>query len=66
MDALLLQVGKIAGVLGLLVLVAAVGLRFTGTYHIGGLQIGTLLLAGVAGLAAGSFFLLWGMSVRRR
>ena len=66
MDAKLLPIGRIAGLLGLLLVVASVLMRLGGMYFVGSFQTGTLMLAGVAGLATGCFFLLWGMSARPR
>lgn len=51
--------GRIAGIVGLLLCALAVVARITGHYTLGGFQVGTLLEAGIAGLAAGCFLLLW-------
>ena len=66
MEAKLLLFGRIAGLLGLLLVVASVLTRLGGLYFVGPFQTGTLMLAGVAGLATGCFFLLLGMSARPR
>ena len=66
MDAKLLQLGRIAGLLGLLLVVGSVLLRLAGIFMVGKFQTGTLLMAGVAGLATGCFLLLWSMSARSR
>ena len=58
MNNLLLWLGRLAGVVGLALIVAAVGLRLTGAYWLGGFQVGTMLLGGTAALAAGCFALL--------
>ncbi|MEO5765837.1 MAG: hypothetical protein ABIR52_11050 [Casimicrobiaceae bacterium] len=64
MNDLLLWLGRLTGVIGLAVCVGAVALRLTGAYWLGGFQVGTLLIAGTASLAAGAFFLLL-VSTRR-
>jgi hypothetical protein len=66
METTLLQVGKIAGIIGLLLVIASVLLRVAGTFSIGPFQTGTVMQAGIAGLATGCFLLLWGMSARAR
>ena len=66
MEDKLLLIGRIAGLLGLLLVVAAVLARVAGVFMVGPLQTGTLMMAGVAGLATGCFFLLWSMSARPR
>lgn len=58
MNNLLLLVGRLAGVAGLLVCLVAFGVRLTGTYFLGGFQLGTLVLAGIAAMIAGCFCLL--------
>ena len=66
MEAKSLQLGRIAGLIGLLLVIASVLLRLAGIYMLGMFQTGTLLLAGVAGLATGCFFLLWSLTARSR
>lgn len=58
MNSLLLTVGRLAGVAGLLLCVVAFGVRLTGVYFLGGFQLGTLLLAGIAAMIGGCFCLL--------
>ena len=48
MQTLLLWTGRIAGVLGLVICVVAIAVRMSGTYWAVGLQVGTLLQAGMA------------------
>lgn len=48
MDALLLWIGRLAGLLGAAATVVAFGARAAGVWHLGNLQIGSLLLAGIA------------------
>ena len=58
MNDLLLWVGRLAGVVGLVVCAAAGLLRLSGAFFVGGFQVGTMLLAGTALLISGCFFLL--------
>lgn len=58
MNSLLLLVGRLAGGAGMLLCIAAFGVRLTGVYFLGGFQLGTLLLAGIAAMIAGCFCLL--------
>jgi len=55
MNNLLIWIGRVAGLSGLIAVSAAVMLRATGVWHLGGLQIGTLMNAGVAALALGTW-----------
>ena len=64
MNDLMLWLGRVAGVVGLLLCLVAVGARVSGYYFLGSFQLGTLLQAGTAGLAAGCFGLLLSMSAR--
>jgi hypothetical protein len=48
MEKLLLWVGRLAGLAGLLVVLAAVLARGSGSYIVVGVQVGTLLLVGIA------------------
>ncbi len=52
---LLLWTGRIAGLLGIAAAAASVLLRASGVWHVGGLQLGTLLQAGIAALACGAW-----------
>ena len=58
MNSVLLLMGRLAGVAGLLLCIVAFGVRLTGVYFLGGFQLGTLLLAGIAAMIAGCFCLL--------
>ena len=60
-----LLLGRLAGVAGLLVSALAVAVRIGGHYILGGFQVGTLLLAGVAAMVVGCLALLWSISARR-
>jgi hypothetical protein len=53
MDSLLRWAGRLAGLAGVLICVAAIASRLAGTYFVGGFQVGTLLLAGLAAMVAG-------------
>jgi hypothetical protein len=55
MTMLLLWLGRLAGLLGLAVSVAAVAMRLSGVWHFGGLPLGTLLQGGIAALACGAW-----------
>jgi multisubunit Na+/H+ antiporter MnhG subunit len=61
---LLIWVGRIAGLLGLLLGTTAVAARLMGLWRIGDLQVGTLLLASVASMALGA--LAYSASVAER
>ena len=58
MNALLLWVGRLAGLGGALVCLGAVIGRLSGTFYSGSFQIGTLLLAGMAAMVLGCVCLL--------
>ena len=53
MGNLLMWIGRLGGVLGLLLIAGAVLARFRGTYNLAGFQVGTLLLAGIAAMVVG-------------
>lgn len=55
MIELLLWIGRIAGLLGLAATGTAVLVRASGTWVVGGLQVGTLLQLGIAALACGAW-----------
>ena len=55
MSNLLLWIGRLAGLVGLAAVGCAVMLRVTGTWHLGGLQIGTLMNTGVAAMVFGTW-----------
>ena len=57
MNDLLLWLGRVAGVVGALLCVAAIAMR--GQYWMGGYQVGTLLLAGSAAMVGGCLCFLW-------
>ncbi len=53
MGNLLMWIGRLGGVLGLLLIAGAVLARFRGTYNLAGFQVGTLMLAGIAVMVVG-------------
>jgi len=53
MEMLLLWIGRLAGLSGVLLTAVAIGSRAAGDYFPGGLQVGTLLLAGIAAMVLG-------------
>jgi len=65
MIELFANLGRVAGVVGLLICLLAGALRLTGHYAVGAYSAITLLQLGIAGLAAGCFLLLWALSARR-
>jgi hypothetical protein len=66
MNQLLLLLGRVAGLVGLVLIAVAVAVRLTGAYWLGGFQIGTVLLGGTAALVAGCFALLLVLTSRPR
>jgi hypothetical protein len=54
MNSLLIWIGRVAGLLGVGAAGCAVVLRLASVWHVGGLQIGTLLNAGVAAMVLGA------------
>ena len=62
---MLLGIGRIGGIVGVLVCLVAVGVRLGGRYLLGGFPVGTLFTGGIAAMVAGSFCLLWVMTTRR-
>jgi hypothetical protein len=53
MANLLIWIGRVAGCLGVLVCAMALGARVTGTWSVGGMQIGTLFQFGMAAMILG-------------
>lgn len=60
----LMWIGKTVGVIGVVVGAIAALERVSGHYTVGGFQVGTLLLAGIAAIVAGCFALLWVLASR--
>jgi len=53
MQTALLWIGRLAGLLGALLVIASVLRRSSGAFYIGSLQIGTVLQGGIAATALG-------------
>ena len=53
MENLLLLVGRLAGLIGVVLCVCAFVGRLTGTWALGGFQIGTVLQGGIAAMLLG-------------
>jgi hypothetical protein len=53
MRDLLLWIGRLGGIVGVLMCAVAVFARYRGTYNVAGFQVGTLLLAGIATMVVG-------------
>ena len=66
MEMLLLWIGRLAGVAGLLIALAAVLARGSGQYVVAGLQVGTLLQAGIAAMVLGCLGYVASIAERRR
>ena len=64
MNDVLLWVGRLAGVMGVLVCAAALVVRLANSFTLGGFEIGTLFLGGTAAMVAGCFCLLLRMDSR--
>lgn len=59
MQGVLLWIGRLAGILGVVLVVAAVLIRVSGRFFVGGFQLGTVLQAGMAMLlVAGLAYLI--------
>ena len=50
---ILLKLGRITGVVGVLLCIAGIAVRLGGAYWIAGFQVGTLLQAGIAAMVFG-------------
>jgi len=55
MENLLLWIGRFTGFVGVLVCAIAVAARATGTFTLGGFQVGTMLQAGMAAMILACF-----------
>ena len=53
LENLLLWIGRLGGVVGFAITVIAVVARLQGSFLLGSFQVGTLLLAGIAGMVIG-------------
>jgi hypothetical protein len=64
MSSLLKWFGRLAGVLGLLMVLVAGGARLTGQWRVGDLSVGTLLMGGVAAMVAATLAYVASMAER--
>ena len=64
MNLLLLWAGRVGGLAGILVTALAVAVRISGSYAIGGFQVGTLLVAGIAAMVFGCLCFLAVLTTR--
>lgn len=64
METVLLWIGRLAGVVGVIVCLIAAGARLSGAFWIGGFQAGTLFLAGIAAMTLGCLALLMVLMMR--
>ncbi|CDH47470.1 MAG: hypothetical protein IPL59_15780 [Candidatus Competibacteraceae bacterium] len=53
MEMLLLWIGRLAGLVGVVACLIAIGARLGGAFWIAGFQVGTLLQAGIAAMVLG-------------
>ena len=66
MDELMLNGGRLVGVLGAILIAIAGAARVAGQFWIGGYQVGTLMTAGIAAVSLGCFALMWVIAGRSR
>jgi hypothetical protein len=59
-----LGIGRLAGIVGVIVCLIAAGARLTGAFWVGSFQAGTLFLAGVASMTLGCLALLVVLTIR--
>jgi hypothetical protein len=64
MNGRLLWIGRVAGVVGFLVCAVAGLARLSGLFWLGGFQVGTLLLGGIALMCAACVCFLWVLTAR--
>lgn len=64
MKPVLFNVGRLAGLVGILLMVIAVVARLMGHFMLGGFATGTLMLAGIGAVGVGCFLLLWALADR--
>jgi hypothetical protein len=65
LEGLFLLVGRLAGAVGVLIVVAAVAARLVGHYWLGGMQVGTFLQAGIAAMLVGCLGFLAALTAGR-
>ena len=66
MSNLLILIGRLAGILGVLLGAASVAARAMGIFFIGSLQVGTLLQASIASMVLGALAYAAAVAERRR
>ncbi len=66
MDTMLVWVGRLAGIIGLVLCAIAIVARLSGSWMIGGFQVGTMLQAGTAGMVLGCLAYCASLAERRR
>lgn len=66
MENLLLWVGRLAGLVGVLVCAVAFVARVTGTWTLGGFQLGTVLQAGMGAMLLGCLAYIANLAERPR
>lgn len=66
MENLLLWIGRLGGVVGVVLCAVAVLARIGGAYVLAGFQVGTLLLAGMAAMLVGCLGYLAALAERTR
>lgn len=64
MKPVLFNVGRLAGLVGMLLMAVAVLARLMGHFMLGGFATGTLMLAGIGAVGVGCFLLLWTIAER--
>ncbi len=66
MNAVLYNGGRLAGVIGLLLMAISIVGRLAGNFTLGSFATGTLMLAGIGAVCAGAFLLLWAVAEHLR
>jgi hypothetical protein len=66
MNYVLIWIGRIAGLLGMVAVGCAVIARATGVWYLGGLQLGTLMNAGIAAMVLGAWAYAASVAERKR
>lgn len=65
MDWMMLLAGRALGLMGLAACAIAIIARVAGNFWIRGVELGSLLQVGIAGIAAGCFLMLWLLTLRK-
>lgn len=66
MNKLLIWMGRIAGLVGLIAIGSAFALRAVGVWHLGSVQVGTLMNAGIAAMVIGAWAYAASLAERER